>query len=273
MVNGIPPDVPDEVIDAFGRNLALVISERLKREKREPTLRMSNIGKPCERQLWYELNEPENGEEFRSETYLKFLYGDILEELLLFLAVLSGHTVEGRQDTQEIEGIQGHRDAVVDGVIIDVKSASTYSFQKFKNGTLKDDDAFGYSDQIQAYLFAGQNDPVVTDKERCAFLVMDKTLGHICLDIHKREDFPFDELMKHKKQVVAFETPPPRKFDPVPDGKSGNMKLGVNCSYCAFKDSCWPENRTFLYSTGPRHLVEVKREPDVPEIRRTKKET
>jgi len=58
----------------------------------------------------------------------------------------------------------------------------------------------------------------------------------------------------------------------VPEGKSGNMKLGVNCSYCPHKVTCWDDAnngdglRLFLYSNGPMWLTEVQKEPKVQEI-------
>lgn len=228
---------------------------------------MSNVGKPCERQLWYEINASEEGESLPPEAYMKFLYGDLCELLLLFLAEASGHTVEGTQDTQEIEGIQGHRDAVIDGVVVDVKSASSYSFKKFEEGTLQGNDSFGYIDQLQSYLYAGQTDDKVTDKSRGAFLVMDKVLGHICLDIHPYKGLPYDKIYAHKKAVVASADPPERGFSPVPEGKSGNEKLPINCSYCAFKSKCHPGLRTFIYSNGPVFLTKVAKLPNVPEAK------
>ena len=105
LVNGIPKDVNPEVISKFGTSLSQTIANRLIRTERVPTLRMSNIGKPCDRQLWYEINKPELAEPLDASTYMKFLYGDVLEEIVLFLAELAGHEVTGRQDEQEIEDI------------------------------------------------------------------------------------------------------------------------------------------------------------------------
>lgn len=226
---------------------------------------MSNVGKPCERQLWYDINTPEDGESLPPEAFMKFLFGDLCELLLLFLVEASGHGVTGTQDTQEIEGVQGHRDAVIDGVVVDVKSASTYSFQKFRDGTLAQNDSFGYVDQLQSYLYAAGDDPIVTDKSRGAFLVLDKTLGHICIDVHENKHLPYDKIYAHKKAVVASGIPPERGFSPEPDGASGNMKLPMNCSYCAFKKKCHPGLRTFIYSSGPRFLTKVEKIPNVPE--------
>lgn len=238
----------------------------MSQRERKSTLRMSNIGKSCERQLWYEINETAEAEAFRPENYMKFMYGHLIEELVLFLAELAGHEVTGRQDTQEIEGIKGHRDAVIDGVLVDVKSASSYSFKKFKEGKLAEDDPFGYISQIQAYLFAGQEDPLVKDKERAAFLVVDKTLGHITLDVHAKDERDWPKYFNDKKEAIGKEQPPEKGFSPVPFGQSGNMKLPNICGYCPFKKLCWPEVRTFAYSYGPVHLVEINNEPRVPEI-------
>lgn len=228
---------------------------------------MSNIGKPCERQLWYEVNEPEHAEDFRPETYMKFMYGHLVEELVLFLAEQAGHEVKGRQDTQEIQGIKGHRDAIIDGTIVDVKSASSYSFKKFKEGNLSENDGFGYIPQLQSYLHSGQEDPEVTDKNRAAFLVADKTLGHLTMDFHEKDETNWPEFYDKKKEAIGnTEQVPERGFQPQPFGKSGNESLPINCSYCDFKKHCHPGLRTFLYSNGPVYLTKVEWEPNVPEV-------
>lgn len=227
---------------------------------------MSNIGKPCERQLYYSVNHKEEAQPLEASAHMKFGFGDLIELLVLFLAEASGHSVEGTQDEQEIEGIKGHRDAVIDGTIVDVKSASSYSFKKFSDGTLSENDSFGYVDQLQSYLYAGQSDDKVTDKDRGAFLVVDKVLGHICLDVHERKPLPYDKIYAHKKAMVASPKAPERGFSPVPDGKSGNEKLPINCSYCDFRRKCHPNLRTFVYSTGPVFLTKVERLPNVQEI-------
>lgn len=266
LLNGVE-EVPQEALDKFGKAVAETMANRLTAKKREPELRMSSIGQPCERKLYLEYHHPEEIEPLTADTKLKFAYGDLIEELLLFLAELSGHKVEGRQSEQSIAGIKGHRDAVIDGVLTDVKSASSYSFNKFKDGKLRENDAFGYVTQIQSYLEAGQTDDLVTDKERCAFLVADKALGHLCLDVHKREPADYEKLYEHKKAVIDSDRAPLRAFAPEPEGKSGNMKLGVNCSYCPVKHKCYDGKlRTFLSSRGPLYLTRVTREPRMVEI-------
>lgn len=256
----------------FGERLAKHLVSRLGERREGNHLRLSNIGTPCTRKLWYTINASNQAEPLPPAARLKFLLGDITEELLLFLAAQAGHKVEGEQDELDIAGVKGHRDAVIDGVLVDVKSASSRSWDKFASGKLADDDPFGYIDQLGSYSFASQKDHRVSEKDYAAFLVMDKQLGKICLDKHPTSDVPYDQVVQEKKELVAQPEPPERPYQPVPDGKSGNLKLGTVCSYCPFKYPCWSDAnngkglRTFLYSSGPRYLTEVKREPDVIEI-------
>jgi hypothetical protein len=259
--------VPDEIAEEFGRSMAQLLISRMSNRQDKSGLRMSNIGTPCDRKLWLQINQTEDKEEFNASTILKFFYGDLIEETLLAIAKLAGHSVEGRQTELQIGGIVGHRDAVVDGVTVDVKSASSYSFGKFKRGSLGGDDPFGYIDQLQSYIEAGQSDPVVTDKLRGAFLVADKTLGHLTLDIHKRDESrDLTKEFERKQDMVKGHMIPARTYNPVPDGASGNMKLGTFCSYCNVKHICHPGLRTFAYSNGPKYLTVVKRLPEVPEV-------
>jgi hypothetical protein len=100
-------------------------------------------------------------------------------------------------------------------------------------------------------------------------LVVNKVSGELCLDMYdlgheintKEEEFEAIKAAVNNPEVV-----PNRGFSSIPDGKSGNMKLDTQCSYCAFKDMCWPGLRTFLYSGKPRFLTEVVREPKVEEV-------
>ena len=44
------------------------------------------------------------------------------------------------------------------------------------------------------------------------------------------------------------------------------MKLAIGCSYCQFKEHCYPDMRVFAYSYGPKYLVDVVKEPKVQEV-------
>lgn len=254
----------------FSESITSVLHSRLNPEEREGkgTLRMSNLGTPCARKLWYSVNLPDESEVLRPSTKLKFLYGDMLESLLVSLVHASGHDIRGEQTELNIGGIKGHRDCVIDGLTVDIKSASSYSFRKFKEGRLREDDAFGYISQLSSYVYAGHKADETVNPILGAFLVVNKESGEICLDLHDLSEEVKDKEseVEHLKEMSSGKNPPGRGFAPVPDGSSGNMKLGVNCSYCNYKNTCWPELRTFIYSNGPRYLTVVKNEPKVPEV-------
>ena len=254
---------------SLGRSISLVSNQRFSKPQ-EPRgyLSLSSIGMPCKRKLWYKVNKPGEGDPLTPNTLLKFFYGDMIEELLLSLAAAAGHYVSGEQCKLDVHGIKGHRDAVIDGMTVDVKSCSTYAFKKFKSGALRDDDPFGYISQLSSYVYAGKDDPLVTNKTHGAFLAIDKQNGHICLDVY---DFTEELKTKEKEMLDAKDMVskkiPKERIQPVPFSKtSPNTKLSMPCSYCEYKKLCWPELRTFKYSYGIENLVHIEKEPKVPEI-------
>jgi len=245
----------------FGDNLHDLVESRFHtKHSGNGYLRMSNIGRP-DRQLWYDINSTGDKESLPPHTLIKFAYGDVIEQMILLYAKMAGHTVEQEQAEVEVDGIKGHIDAIIDGVLVDVKSASSFSFQKFDSGALflPGNDPFGYVAQLCGYIEA-------TGLERGGFLAVDKTLGKICFC-----EIPADVIAKYKvrdriahiKEVVASPDLPPRCYPDVPDGTSGNMKLATGCSYCPHKFACWPDLKTYFYSTGPRYLTKVVREPRI----------
>jgi hypothetical protein len=227
---------------------------------------MSNIGKGA-RQLWYDKRYGKE-EKLPPHTIFKFIYGDLIESLLLFLAKMSGHSVTSRQAEVAIDGIKGHIDADIDGVTVDVKSASTHSFRKFNDGTLVENDPFGYIEQLAGYSKARDTDG--------AFLAADKQNGHIAYMAVSKDDLAaavnVEERITYLKEVLESESEPERCYEDEEEGKSGNRALGINCSYCPHNKRCWADSndglglRTFLYSGGPRFLTKVVREPNVKEI-------
>ena len=163
----------DKCIDTFGDMIKLHVKKFLyEKPSTNGHLRLSSIGKP-DRQLWYNLNIKKE-ETLTPSTRIKFLYGYILEEFLLLCSSIAGHTVTHQQKEVEVGGVKGHQDAMIDDVLVDCKSSSGISFQKFKSNALINDDPFGYIAQISAYAEANGVD-------EAAFLVVDKSTGDICL--------------------------------------------------------------------------------------------
>lgn len=257
--------IDDATLEASLKQLGELLKDRLSPEAREPkgSLRFSNFAQP-DRKLWLTVNSPEKAEPLEPWVYLKFMYGDVVEWLMMLLIKSSGHKVEGEQDTLNYHGVVGHRDGVVDGVAIDVKSANSRGFEKFKTNSVNKDDPFGYIDQLSLYVHADNG--LVTDKRRMAFVAFDKEMGHVVVDQYLVKDIP-KEVVERKQEVVKSPEMPKQCYPEIPHNKSGNMQLSMPCSYCSFKKTCFPHMRTFLYSGRPVHLTKIVKQPDVTELK------
>lgn len=254
-----------ENVERFSENVRKRIELGMAREPRK-YLSASILATQCPRHLWYRVNMPELAEDLQPHNYIKFFYGDMLEALLLLLAREAGHKVEGEQDVLWLDGVQGSRDCVIDGVVCDCKSASPIQFQKFVDKTIHESDPFGYMAQLDFYTHASLDDNLVTDKDHFAFFAIEKSLGKIALlKYEKSKEGPYD-LIDRAKRIVALPEPPACECEIVPKGKSGNMGLGVAPSYSSFKYLCRPDLRTFLYANGPEFLTKIVRKPNVIEV-------
>ena len=262
-------DQVDNIIDKFGDALKVHLKRFIyEEERRRDTLRLSAIGKP-ERQQWYSASphsKVKENIELQGRDKIKFLYGYILEELLLTLSSLAGHEVKDEQKEVSVEGVLGHQDAIIDDVLVDCKSSSGRGFDKFKNNYVSSDDPFGYIAQISSYAEAN-------GLTEAAFLAINKQTGEICLSkVHSMEMINASDRVKYIKDMVNQSNPPAKCYSDVPDGKSGNRKLDVGCIYCDYKRDCWKDAndgqglRVFDYATNPRYLTQVYKMPNVEEI-------
>lgn len=235
-----------------------------------PSLRLSKMGEMCPCHLWYSIHHPELAEPLPAEAIIKFSYGHTIEALAVSLAKACGHDVQGEQDELVVDGIKGHRDCVIDGYVVDVKSCSGRMFEKFKTKTIRDDDPFGYLAQLDGYMVGSADDNCVIHKDTAFIWAIDKTLGKMVLYEHRlRRDFILQRIQRYK-EIVMETNPPGCTCGTVKDGESGNFKLDVKASYSPFKKICFPSLRTFGYRNKgefePRFLTRVVRKPDVPEL-------
>ena len=263
--NGKPANVTEENMDKFLTNIKEAFNSWNNpiREK-DGKLRMSVLGKPP-RQLWYDRFSPKKTKSYDASLNIKFLYGHILEHLLLYLAELTGHKVADQQKKVEIDNIKGHIDATVDGEVCDVKSASSFSFKKFKTGELVGDDPFGYHAQLSGY-----ETGMGTNKG--GFLVMDKSTGDVCFykpDELAKPNVP--NLIKTLQDTLKRNSPPDRCYQ-LSETKGGNKSLPIGCQFCAHKWECYQDAndgkglRVFKYSNRYVYLAQVNRQPNVEEI-------
>jgi len=268
---GDEPDIDKKELDKHVQIFCTEVGQQIitalfEDRKRDNKLRLSAIGKP-DRQLWYNVNQKNKAAPLPPSTRIKFLYGHILEELLLLFTKVSGHSVRDTQKELLVSGVKGHQDAIIDDVLVDCKSASGRGFEKFKNNRVYDDDPFGYIPQISAYAQANGLD-------EAAFLAIDKSTGEICLTpVHSLEMINAEERVNYLKEMVSSDSLPDKCYSDIPDGKSGNRRLAVGCVYCDYKQLCWSDSnggkglRVFNYAQNKKYLTEVAREPDVLEIK------
>ena len=265
--NGKPANMTEENLDVFLQNIKeamLAWNKPYNAEKYAGKLRMSILGKPS-RQLWYDKFSPKDKKEENAGLNLKFLYGHIIEHLVLYLAELAGHKIEDQQMKVEIDGVTGHIDSKIDGEICDVKSASSFSFKKFQTGEIVDDDPFGYHAQLSGYETAnGTKDG--------GFLVVDKSTGDICF--YKPDDMAkpnVKTLIKDLKNTLEQDTPPEKCY-PYKEEKNGNKTLAIGCQFCPHKWECHTDAnggkglRVFRYSNKDTILTEVIKLPKVDEV-------
>lgn len=271
-------EIPTKDIVILSRNIAKTIYKRLRdtARKRRPAsvLRMGSIGQG-DKLLWYTSRDKEP-KVFTAQEKIRFLYGDILEELMLFFAEQAGHEVTGKQDFLTLEGLRGIRDAKIDGVNTDVKSASPAAFFKFENRSILEpkNDPFGYVMQASAYAQADQKKPYEECDEAAALFAINKSNGKLTTVVIEDIDQPdVAKRIIHLRKVIASDVPPERCYEDVADGKAGNRKIGSNCSYCKYKEDCWSDAndgaglRIFKYSNGWRFLTHVEKLPAVDEIK------
>ena len=265
--NGKPANMTEENMNVFLNNIKEAMlawnTPPVKTDK-EGQLRMSVIGKPA-RQLWYDKHSPKDRKDEDAGLNLKFLYGHIIEHLVLYLAELAGHKIEDQQKKVEIDGITGHIDSKIDGEICDVKSASPFSFKKFQSGEIVGDDPFGYHAQLSGYETA-------MGTKAGGFLVVDKSSGDICF--YKPEDMAkpnVKSLIKNLRSTLEKDTPPEKCYE-FKTEKNGNKTLATGCMFCPHKWECHSDTnngkglRVFKYSNKNVMLADVVKQPLVEEI-------
>jgi len=256
-----------EAKDAFAEEISSRLASQYQSPVQAPALRLSQMGPQCPKALWHSIHTPEEAQPFPSWTQFKFSLGHVTEGLAISLAKGAGHNVVGEQDELVLDGVKGHRDCIIDGHIVDVKSCNGRTYQKIKEGGLAQDDLFGYLWQLDGYMLASSNDPLVSVKDKSFILAIHKELGHMCLYEHKLTSTRAEALrtrIENYKQAVQQHSPPDCTC--ATEIMGTNRKLGVKASYSQYKYCCFPKLRCFLYSGGPVYLTEVKYEPVVPEI-------
>jgi hypothetical protein len=268
LTEGNELNISDNMYKEFGKDMEDALRHwATPQTQTKENLRMSNIGKP-ERRLWFDAHtDSDTTEKLAPNVQIKFLYGHLLEVLILFFVKLSGHKLTNMQKEITVDGIKGHMDCMIDDEVVDVKTASGYAFKKFKEGTLSEDDAFGYLSQLAGYEHAeGTN--------KGGFLVMNKETGELCTYIPDDMEKPnIVSKIENVKEIIVKNEPPDFCYDPVPEGVSGNMKLARGCTWCPHKIECHKDSndgkglQAYQYAKGPIYFTNIVKEPKVEKIK------
>jgi hypothetical protein len=260
-------------LELFKEDIAQVVKEAVEADNAagEFYLRMSNIGTK-DRKLYYDSRTgPEEQRGFKPKDYVKFLYGHMLEHLIIFLAREAGHEVTNEQEEVELDGVQGHKDCHIDGCLVDIKSASPYSFNKFADGSFAADDfrndSFGYRYQLSGYFEADR-----PDEDEVAWVVVNKEDGGICVTSFEHFELPSaSKRIQRAKQITDKNNTklPERCWEPTID-KQGNKLVPKLCTYCPHlrnSNRCWGNDvKVHQYANGPKFFLEVNSNIRVPDI-------
>ena len=229
------------IINIVVKDVKDALSRQFSGEKRKFKLRMSNIGrKKC--QLWFDKNHPEEKLSDSPFFLINMMLGDITEAV--FKGLLRSAKVKF-EDSEQVSletksvNIDGTYDLVLNGKVDDVKSSSPWAYEnKFADfQTLQSKDSFGYVSQLVGYAKA-KGVPVG------GWWVINKANGNF--KYVSADAVNVDEEMEKIQSTVDYinnDEPFERCYEPVEEtyyGKpSGNLKLGIECSFCSYRDKCW----------------------------------
>jgi hypothetical protein len=229
-----------QVADDISEALMRQFGEGKKRD--DFKLRMSNIGRAtC--QLWYDKNKPEVALPLPTTFVMNMMIGDIVEAVFKGLLKEAGVKYEDTEHvTLELDdgtSINGTYDIVINDAVDDIKSASNWSYtNKFESyDTLADKDSFGYISQLAGYAKASGKKVGgwwVVNKANGQFKYVPATGLDLDTEINKIQET--SNIIKNNKFERCFEA----EDETFRGVKTGNKILNVHCSFCSYKQDCWP---------------------------------
>jgi hypothetical protein len=261
--DGIKSSSLDNFFKAANKTLTRQLSPE--RKDKEFRLYMSNLGRAgCTLQaekFKYKKEPSPYSNRFRN------LYGDLVEAAAIALMREAGVNIieEQKWVTLQIaeQEIRGGLDLIIDEgdgpKIYDVKSASSYMFQKYSEANLgslwRDGDLFGYVTQIYLYAKA-------TGHPVGGLIVINKESGEWCVvePPQNEDDLRLKALSRAVENVLRIknETEFRKDFEEEPEvyrkKPTGNMVLPFACQMCDFKGHCWPDYKLVpqVVSSGDR---------------------
>jgi hypothetical protein len=177
-----------------------------------------------------------------------FTQGNFLEAMVMALSSMAtpNGIIENNEKFEVMIGGKPRRGAT-DGLYVDddqygkvnveVKSMTQYAFNEFSKAGL--DDTFGYLGQVNVYMRQLVTDKKIDPPGKTCVIAVDKMTGDIAermLDYDERYAIQADDNFAEIENCLS------RKRVPKIPNKNGLTKegdLGLVCSYCRYKHSCW----------------------------------
>lgn len=249
--------IPEDIFKEFSESVVYGLQRQVFSERQERgTLRLSQIGR-CVRQQWYMVKKYPT-EPLNPRAKMTFLFGDIVEAVVVALAKASGVNLHSEQKEVDFNGVKGHIDGLItvngEDCLFECKSMSDAGFKTLERNGLEDD--FGYLSQVNSYLHClGLN--------RAFLVAVNKNTGHITEVEVKKSDKLVKEIEKNittLRECIQNDTLPDRKYKPVEEiyrnKPTGRMILPVQCAYCGYKDYCWNNLQQDFKNNRPIWVVE-----------------
>jgi len=229
-------------------------TNRSLRDPAELKLYPSEAGK-CIRQIAYKAAGIP-GEPMSADVTFRLAMGDMVELVLVYLiTVAPGLTLVDNNMVREIRiGPRKWRGAT-DGILVqgaerrnlEVKSTSGIGFKMTMSRGV--DDTFGYLTQASVYMRQLLEDGVINVPET-VFVYVDRDslkLYEVVVRyeeaLAKAADEKFEDVIRHLEAKKL----PQRPYTLNADGS-----LGLNCSYCSHKHTCWTSPRQVVTFHGMR---------------------
>jgi len=245
--------LPQSVHDEFIESCNTLLKKQFARREERTGIRMSGLGRPlCQQQLSMQGKK----EVMEYNTFMRFIFGDMIEALAVSILRVSGADIIELQKSVELDlgeniTIKGTLDLIMDDgsgpKVWDIKSASDFAFNhKFGSfggyEKIKEDDAFGYV--MQGYLYS-----TAVGLPFGGWIVVNKASGEwtVC---NAPEDQEADRkaYMKEALTRAKFllgDKPFKRGFSDqmeIHKGEpTGNRLMCTSCSFCGYKAECWPK--------------------------------
>jgi len=205
--------------------------------ERKGGLYLSSCGK-CTRAQAYNFHSIEkSGKEQDSRSAIVFLYGDIIENMIVALAKTAGCDIFATGLSQLKVPIKvgdktiiGHSDGLVfdDGIkLFECKSMSSYAFNMFQRGEINPE----YMSQINMYLEG-------TKLDQCMLVAFAKDSGMLGEKLITKDPEIVKDGYRRLKEVLDST---PKKLPMREHTFDSKGHLPWNCTFCSFYNVCWED--------------------------------